>query len=258
MDQTFDLGRINRRAYASLQAKRQYSKARGYLDHGEFLALQYVADHCYLPDVLDIGVGGGRTIPLIKRFSGTYIGIDYIGDLIKVCRRRFPGENLVEMDARKLEFGNKSFDVVNFSNNGIDSVNFQDRERILQEVYKVLRPCGFFVFSALNYHGREPYHARRALGRVKDIVSAPVSLINRRRLRKYNTDNGIAATKTLNAHFCGLVATHMSITAQAQQLIQGPFYLELILNVFGEPVNYSVDTCDSPYVHYIVRKPIPI
>jgi SAM-dependent methyltransferase len=257
MNQTFDLGKINRDTYTSLQARRQYARATGYLDDGEQLALNYVAEHSYAPDVLDIGVGGGRTVPLMKRFCGRYTGIDYASELIAICQRRFPKETLIEMDARELTFANKSFDVVAFSNNGIDSVGFSDRMLILEQAYRVLRPCGFFVFSALNQHGKERAVKRGLVGCIKDAIGLPVSLINKRRLRKYNAEHGVYSTRTLSAHFSGLVATLTSVPEQIAQLLQSSFYVEQVISCDGQVINQDYNMCESPYIHYVARKPIP-
>jgi ubiquinone/menaquinone biosynthesis C-methylase UbiE len=42
-------------------------------------------------DILDIGVGGGRTTPYLSRKAGRYLAIDYSEQMISACRQQFPG-----------------------------------------------------------------------------------------------------------------------------------------------------------------------
>jgi SAM-dependent methyltransferase len=99
--------------------------------------------------VLDIGIGAGRTTPLLSEMFGRYVGIDYSADLVAAAKSLHPHADLRVMDARQLDFGT-AFDVVVFSFNGIDSVDFADRQRILAEMHRVLKPGGYLVFSTHN------------------------------------------------------------------------------------------------------------
>ena len=101
--------------------------------------------------VLDIGVGAGRTTPLLMPLSRTYIGADYSAPLVEAARVRFPDADLRVGDARSmpwLETG--SIDVVVFSFNGIDTMSREDRDLVVAEVSRVLRPGGWFLFSSHN------------------------------------------------------------------------------------------------------------
>src|SRR5262245_106242 len=40
--------------------------------------------------VLDVGVGGGRTVPHLHALAGRYLGIDYAAAMVRRCRERFP------------------------------------------------------------------------------------------------------------------------------------------------------------------------
>jgi SAM-dependent methyltransferase len=100
--------------------------------------------------VLDIGIGGGRTTgPLAQRFN-RYVGIDYSPAMIAAARSFHPQMDLRVMDARKLDFGEKQFDCVMFSFNGIDCVSYEDRQLILREIIRVMRPNGYFIYSTKN------------------------------------------------------------------------------------------------------------
>src|SRR5215475_3747471 len=84
-------------------------------------------------EMLDIGVGTGRTgytfAPLVKR----YVGIDYSPRMIDRARALLGENGRVELrvaDARNLSSVEGSFDFVLFSYNGIDAVEHADRLRI--------------------------------------------------------------------------------------------------------------------------------
>jgi SAM-dependent methyltransferase len=103
-------------------------------------------------DVLDLGVGGGRTTSYLSRVGSRYVGVDYSEAMIRACRRKFPDLDFVLAEASDLSlFEDASFDAVVFSFNGLDCVVPQEkRSRCLQECWRVLRPTGIFVFSSHN------------------------------------------------------------------------------------------------------------
>ena len=103
-------------------------------------------------DVLDLGVGTGRTTPFLAAIAGTYVGLDYAPSMLEEARRLHPGMHFVLGDATDLSsFIDASFDAVVFSFNGIDYLHPDSaRLRCLTEVRRVLRPGGVFVFSTHN------------------------------------------------------------------------------------------------------------
>lgn len=103
--------------------------------------------------ILDLGVGAGRTTgPLLKLFD-KYIGVDYSENMIVAARSFYPGVDFRTMDARKLDLKDKC-DCVMFSYNGIDYVNYSDRQIIFRQVANVLKTAGYFVYSTHNLHNR--------------------------------------------------------------------------------------------------------
>jgi SAM-dependent methyltransferase len=101
--------------------------------------------------ILDIGIGGGRTTSYLLPKSSSYTGIDLSQAFVDVCKKKFTTANIRLMDARDLSaFSDDTFDLVNFSFNGIDYVDLAGREKILSEIHRVLRPEGIFFFSTHN------------------------------------------------------------------------------------------------------------
>jgi SAM-dependent methyltransferase len=104
-----------------------------------------------LGNVLDIGIGGGRTTDYLLHKCVSYIGIDYSKGFVELVSQKYPKADIRHMDARNLEaFESNSFDLVNFSFNGIDYVEPDGRKKVLSEICRVLKPRGIFFFSTHN------------------------------------------------------------------------------------------------------------
>lgn len=100
-------------------------------------------------DVLDLGVGSGRTTPALTPRPGRYLGIDLSPGMVAEARSRHPGEEFRVGDATDLaDLDDGSFDVVLFSFNGLDTLRpVEMRAKCLAEVRRILRPDGVFLFS---------------------------------------------------------------------------------------------------------------
>lgn len=102
-------------------------------------------------DLLDIGVGAGRTSRFFAPLVKSYLGVDYSNAMIERCRADLPAFNFALGDARHLDFvGDETYDMVLFSFNGIDNLGASDRKAALGEMRRVLRPGGLMVFSSHN------------------------------------------------------------------------------------------------------------
>lgn len=143
--------------YNSEYVSRDYGK-RDYLEPAEeTLITQLGHDRLAAMDMLDMGVGGGRTTKYFAPLVRHYIGADYAPAMLEVCKKRYGGDfSFIECDVRKMDiFKDNSFDFVLFSFNGIDSFSHKDRTTALKEVWRVLRDDGIFYFSShnLNWSG---------------------------------------------------------------------------------------------------------
>jgi SAM-dependent methyltransferase len=101
-------------------------------------------------DMLDLGVGAGRTARHFAPRVKSYVGLDYSRSMIAHCRQVLPDYTFVVGDARRLDFDDKSYDFVLFSFNGIDHLGPADRQQALREMKRVLRPNGMMFFSSHN------------------------------------------------------------------------------------------------------------
>lgn len=104
-------------------------------------------------DVLELGCGDGRVAATLGAISRSYLGIDYAPSKVAEATARFspPGRRRFQLgDARRLPAELAAgFDAVWLVFNGLDYVAPQERDQVLGEVARVLRPGGHFY---LNCH----------------------------------------------------------------------------------------------------------
>lgn len=224
-----DLSASNQHAYTSPDAVAFYA---GFdeITPAEAVIFTTYAEEIGRANLLDLGVGGGRTTQLLASVALDYTGIDYVPALVEAARRRCPGADLRVGDARDLgEFGNDEFDMVLFSFNGLDYVSHADREVVLGEIRRVLRPGGLFVFSTHNLHKARPVRLpspgrprlqRRWLGKLRRW---PTLLARHLRMRRQEQRGDGWAVLNDEAHDYQLLTHYTTRAAQEQQLLHHGF-----------------------------------
>jgi ubiquinone/menaquinone biosynthesis C-methylase UbiE len=143
----------NQEVYESSDVVESYQHQK-HLTKGEQFLFRRHKDDLTAKKVLDLGVGAGRTTPYLAKEAGEYWGVDYSKAMVESCKLRFrnlKNARFVSDDARSLSTcADGYFDTVLFSFNGIDVVDFNGREKVLNAVRRVLRPGGVFIFSFHN------------------------------------------------------------------------------------------------------------
>jgi ubiquinone/menaquinone biosynthesis C-methylase UbiE len=262
------LDTINRSTWRLPRTVRVYEHLEGWTDPGERAAFEHVAAEMRGRPILDIGVGAGRTTPLLRAISLDYVGIDYTAEKVEACRARHPDARVEHMDARNLgRFRDGQFALAVFSFNGIDAVHVDDRHLVLREVHRVLQPGGVFIVSAHNRHG--PGHGERPhlhldftwnplkLGwRTWQMVhSLPRALLNSHRYSVLNETHDDWSIMNCGAHDFGIVIVYTTLAEQKRQLHAAGFDVELVLgDATGQPVADDADTSGIWWFHYIARK----
>ena len=109
----------------------------------------------YIPrgaEILDLGVGGGRTTPYLSSIASRYLGVDYSEEMIRTCRRKFPDLEFRVGDVADLSsLADSSFGAVVIAFNGLDYVIPEERRRqSLRECFRILKNNGVLIFSSHN------------------------------------------------------------------------------------------------------------
>ncbi len=218
----------------------------------------YIFDRYLHPnlDILDLGVGGGRTTPHLTKFAKRYVGADYSLPMVEACKRKWPELDFRHCDAGDLsQFKDNEFDAVVFSFNGIDYIDTDAaRKSCLHEISRVLKSGGLFIFSSHNarqlaiwpqLHDAKPY---QIAWRVARCTVKSASIATRRitsgtffRGRGYIVDPTHGGLRTF-------VSTPSVMTGE---LVRSGF--TLIETVNGHYPTVRSSLC-APWHYYVCRK----
>jgi SAM-dependent methyltransferase len=261
------LDRLNRRAWARPQVVERFAHLEVWPeDEGEAVLIDRAAEEFRGQPILDVGIGGGRTVPLLRAISEDYVGIDYTQEMIDAAVARFPGVRCEWGDARDLsKFADASFGLVFFSANGIDAVDHEGRLQIVAETRRVLRPGGVYAVSTHNLEhrnaGRAPWDPRqrwprdprRVLRRVLRLPKAVRGHLRNRRL-VVNGD-GWAMLNTPLYDF-GLVIHYASLDETLRELTDAGFSPDVeVYDMFGQRLGPGASTADTKWFHLLARVP---
>jgi ubiquinone/menaquinone biosynthesis C-methylase UbiE len=220
-------------------------------------------------DMLDLGIGAGRTgytfAPLVRR----YVGLDYSPRMLAKARALLgegDGVNLVSGDARDLSTVDGPFDLVMFSFNGIDAVGHEDRLKILGEVRRVLKPGGYFLFSS-HSTGALPLDTRqeRSLNfrgsRLYELYARLTDIPYGRRIRTINRKLDLETAKERGwiivperGHDFQIDDYYVDPEYQVKQLRERGLDVEAIYDVAGRDVALPFGGRD-PWLDYLCRAP---
>jgi SAM-dependent methyltransferase len=146
-DQSFA---ANKSYYETELQVRLYREAEG-LQPAEHSIAQMLGTRMPTMDMLDLGIGGGRTTKFFLPRVHRYLGVDISRAMIEACRQEFPDCRLEVADASDLDhLDSGSFDFILFSFNGIDYLSTEGRDRALRGFSRLLKAGGILAFSSHN------------------------------------------------------------------------------------------------------------
>lgn len=214
--------------------------------------------------MLDIGVGCGRTTPHFAGLARDYVGIDYSEPMVDACRRQWGTRHarFEVVDATDMRmFDDASFDFVLFSFNGIDYVTHDERLQILAEVRRVGRPGGVFCFSSHNLLaidrvnrlrdqiGRSPIGTGRRL-----IEWAGWKLRHQRRYDRRTLRDAEHAVINDGAYDSSLETYYVRASAQLRQLEASFTDVRVLALADGRELSVSeLATATDPWLTYCCR-----
>jgi SAM-dependent methyltransferase len=247
--------------------RKVFARRDGFIDAGESLVMQRVADAARGQPILDIGVGAGRTVPYLSSLSSRYVAVDYLEELVALTRARFPRARVEQSDARELAgFADSSFALACFSFNGIDGISHPDRARVFTAVLRVLRPGGVFVYSTHNLDhrcaGRPPWsRCRFQLRRgVRALAAAslrlPRSIPSYCRLRELESHGDGWATLVDPAYGFSVVWHYVTLDEARRELQTAGFARDVeAYTTTAKRVSSGSETRESPWLHLVARRP---
>jgi SAM-dependent methyltransferase len=267
--QSIEQSDLNRNAWSSRASQRDLDGIGGYTDDGERAVLEYVRERARGKPILDIGVGTGRTIPMLEPLASDYRALDFVPSMVEVCRTRYPGVRIDFGDARTLDgFPTDHFGLVSFSFAGIDAVAPADRRRVLRAVRRVLAPGGTFVFSTLNLLGpsfrerpwkirvwptRNPVVAARQV--IARVAAAPLDLVHWLRIRDAGERGDGYAIAPLSAHHYALLVHYTTLERELRELFDEGFAGEVVFgNRSVRPLSVESDVSHVDWFHVVARR----
>jgi len=261
---------LNQSTWSKGASRRDLARGAAFTDAGERAALDYVLDKVRGKPILDLGVGMGRTVPLLMPLTSDYRGLDYLPTMVEASRRAHPQAKIDVGDARFLTgYPDGHFGMVTFSFNGIDAVSAGDRRLVFRAVRRVLAPNGFFFFSTLNIDGpsyrerpwkirvwptRNP--VRYAWHVMRQIAGSPLDVINWLKIRDGGERGQGYAVAPLSAHHYGVLAHYTTLKRQLEELSEEGFAKDSAVfeNSRGARVSSTDDTSKVDWFHIVAMR----
>ena len=191
-------------------------------------------------DVLEIGCGGGQNAIVLAKWGARSVGLDISEEQIKYARKLAKREGVkVPFHVGNMEdlstFHDESFGIV-LSSFGIGYV--ENLTRTFQEVFRILRKGGLFVFCGVHpiaNRGRVIRYGKRRIWGISNYFS------RRKRTWTWKIEGKVAK-------FYGY---HRTIQDYFNLLITTGFVVEKILEPEPYPLNEmsEVERKQIPYVH---------
>jgi SAM-dependent methyltransferase len=250
---------LNRAVYGSPGVYRRYISETLYPP--EIACLLKYQPHIAGRDVLDVGVGAGRTTRYLAPLARRYEAVDFSPVMVRYMKTTMPEISTRQADFRDLsDFEDASFDFVFAPSNVVDTLSHEDRLQALSEAHRVLRPGGVLAIASHNVQ-----HSRAFSGPQLFWCADPVRLAYRfaeyllcwwnylrlRRLRKTTPEYAVIND---NGHYFALLHYYVSRRAMQSQLESLRFRLEEVFDTLGRLAHQHADDSENPSLLYVARR----
>jgi ubiquinone/menaquinone biosynthesis C-methylase UbiE len=256
-----DIETLNKQFYASEATAKWWAMKKFVLPEEQSLLRDY-GEEIKGKNILDVGIGGGRTTQFLLSLGGNYIGIDYSSKMVEEAKILFPGTRFELCDARNLSvFEDAQFDFVLFSFNGLDSLPHEGRMLILGEFHRVLKTGGLLAFTSHNRQRSvvKPWtldqlhfskHPFRMLRNLKQYIQGVFNWCQARKCLFEGTEYAIRLD---SGNLFQAPLYYISKTDQVRQLEQNGFQMEAIYDGAGGRASPEVADTRSSWLLYVCR-----
>lgn len=252
--------KANRRVYHAAGVTRSYGSQS--FDPAEVMIFMRHRDAFVGRDILDVGVGTGRTTRCLAPLARRYVAIDYSPVMISHMRANFPAVAVVEADIADLSaFADASFDTVFATNNVVDVLSHARRLQALAEICRVLKSGGSFIFTTHNLeYGRQINgpNIEWSLSPVKMVKAALLWLRRQRnhlRIKHLRRIEPEYALLNDIGHDFACLHYYIDPEIQARQLAEAGFSLIELVNQQGQVFMIgAVDISNASWLMYVARK----
>jgi ubiquinone/menaquinone biosynthesis C-methylase UbiE len=251
------IDKVNREIYGRSDVLKHYQTI-DFLFNPEQVLLEKLRPFIKDKKILDIGVGGGRTTKFLLEISRDYTAIDYSPGFVELVKEKYLPAHVHCCDARDLTiFSDDSFDLILFAFNGIDYMTHEDRIKALREIYRVLKPKGFFLFSTHNrdyrYFNKLPWQekARFNSAYLKNCLYSLYYLPKHLSMKKHQQITPQYAIINDNAHGYAMLTYYIDLSEQVKQLANIGFESIEAYDRSGESVQNDYT---SLWLYFLARK----
>lgn len=154
----------NEQVYNSQEVADHYLNEKEELQKPEQTILKKFKNQFKDMNMLDLGVGTGRTTKFFADLVKEYVGVDYSAKMIDICKDKFKLKCFINSDIKQMDFFEDNyFDFILGSFNVIDYLSYEDRLTALFEIKRICKNNGFFCFSSHNIQSQSTLKGNGAI-----------------------------------------------------------------------------------------------
>ena len=253
------INRINRQTYVLKDKTNHYQSKL--LKVSETAALLKYQPAFTNRNILDLGVGTGRTTRYLYPLANSYLCCDYSPYMVAYMNEHFPDVKTLQVDMRDLTtIESSSIDFVLGASNVLDAVSHDDRLIVLSDVFRVLSTGGIFMFSShnlgykLSQTGPVLRYSKNPITQYYNFLSYVRSLINYRRNRRFWVLEKDYAVFSDRGHDYSLLHYYINRKSQKSQLHSTGFDLLEVFDENGKIANDEDQSIESSSLLYVARR----
>jgi SAM-dependent methyltransferase len=248
----------NFRTYSSERSARTYAGDRC-LPAEVAIFARYYASHKQAR-ILDLACGTGRLANVLANTGRLYIGADYSPTMVAWFRRLHPQLTITLADLRTFpSVIENCFDVIWLSFNGIDSISYDERDLVYQNVASRLIPGGYFIFSTHNLGFLGTVNRRLKFPDCSFYCRAKSALrqyFNRIRLNRHTMSDADFAVVNDRSQEFGLLNVYVNPDRELARLESAGLKILEILDAQGGsvPLGTTLSQLPSAWFHFVTTR----